>query len=297
MSMAWWLAGPPLIIAAAAFWGLSGGLSGLLIEHGWAPLLVAFCRGLIGGALILGWWLLAPGRYRRPDWRMLAASAIAGVGVAGNLGFYCISIAHTSVAVAATLLYTAPLYVYLAALVMRTERLRWPRLLALALIILGVVLLTRVFQVDPAKLSWLGILAGLGGGLSYAVFIFGFGQATRYGRPPSVLAIAFAVFVVVLLPLIDIGRAGAALGSADVGLFVALGLAGGGLSFPLYVAGLRDTSPVLASVVAMMEPVTAALFGVGVLGNTLAPLQLVGMALIIGIVTLLSVQRARSQQA
>ncbi|WP_423822249.1 DMT family transporter [Salinisphaera sp. SPP-AMP-43] len=289
-----WLAGPPLIIAAAALWGLSGGLSGLLISHGWAPLLIAFCRGAIGGVLLLCWWLATGAVRSRPDWRLITASALAGLGVAGNLSFYCVAIAHTSVSVAATLLYTAPLYVYLAALLMGTEALRWSRLLALALIMLGVVLLTRVFAVDPGQLSWIGILAGLAGGLSYAVFIFGFGQANRYGRPPTVLTIAFAVFVFVLLPLIDISRAGDALGSADLGLLVALGLAGAGLSFPLYVYGLRDTSPVLASVVAMAEPVTAALFGLLVLGDSLGALQLVGMALIIAMVTWLSVQRAKT---
>lgn len=101
------------------------------------------------------------------------------------------------------------------------------------------------------------------------------------------------MFVVALLPLIDIGRAGPALISHHLPLFLALGLTGGGLSFPLYVFGLRGTSPVLASVVAMMEPVTAALFGLVVLNGMLAPLQLVGMALIIGTMTLLSVERAR----
>ncbi len=107
------------------------------------------------------------------------------------------------------------------------------------------------------------------------------------------LTIAFAVFVVAPLPLIDIGHAGRALISHHLPLFPALGLTGGGLSLPLYVFGLRGTSPVLASVVAMMEPVTAALFGLGVLSGMLAPLQPVGMALFIGAVTLPSVERAR----
>lgn len=289
-----WLAGPPLIIAAAALWGISGGLSGLLIDHGWAPLSIAFCRGVIGGVIMLGWWLGTGGTRQLPRWRQIGSAAIAGLGVAGNLSFYCLSIAHTSVAVAATLLYTAPLYVYLAALAMCTERLRWSRVIALGLIVLGVVLLTQVFEVKPAQLSWVGILAGLAGGLSYAVFIFGFRQANRHGRPPSTLTIAFIVFMIVLLPLVDLHDIGAALGSHDLLMLIALGLAGGGLSFPLYVGGLRDTSPVLASVVAMVEPVTAALFGLAVLGDALNAMQIAGMVLIIATVTWLSVQRAQA---
>lgn len=216
----------------AALWGISGGLSGLLIDRGWEPLIVAFWRGLIGGVLALGWWPLAGGTRGRPNWRMVAPSVMAGLGVAGNLSFYCISIAHTSVAVAATLLYTAPLYVHPAALATGQERLRWTRGAALGLIMLGVVLLTNVVAVDTSQLSWLGILAGLAGGASYAVFIFGFRQASRHARPPSALAIAVAVFAVALLPLIDIGNAGPAPISHNLPLFIALSLVGGGLSFP-----------------------------------------------------------------
>jgi len=43
--------------------------------------------------------------------------------------------------------------------------------------------------------------------------------------------------------------------------------------------------------IAMVEPVTASLFGFVVLGQTLAPLQLFGMAIILVTITLLSLQR------
>lgn len=73
--------------------------------------------------------------------------------------------------------------------------------------------------------------------------------------------------------------------------FLLLGLFGAGISFYLYLPGLRRTSPSAASMIAMVEPVTASLFGFVVLGQTLAPLQLFGMAIILVTITLLSLQR------
>jgi len=72
-------------------------------------------------------------------------------------------------------------------------------------------------------------------------------------------------------------------------LFVILGVFGAGLSFILYLVGLKHTAPAVASIVAMVEPVTASLFGVVVLNETLIGVQIVGMGLILVTVTALSI--------
>nr|WP_224742642.1 DMT family transporter [Stutzerimonas kunmingensis] len=73
-------------------------------------------------------------------------------------------------------------------------------------------------------------------------------------------------------------------------MFIVLGVVGAGLSFILYIVGLRHTAPALASIVAMVEPVTASLFGVVVLDESLAALQVLGMGLILLTVTALGLQ-------
>lgn len=76
----------------------------------------------------------------------------------------------------------------------------------------------------------------------------------------------------------------------DWPLFLALGVFGAGLSFAFYINGLRTTAPAGASIVAMIEPVTATLFGVVILHESLALVQIIGMALILVTVTALSVK-------
>ncbi len=101
--------------------------------------------------------------------------------------------------------------------------------------------------------------------------------------------IAFAVLVTVLIWPGDHDQTVAALSTPDWPLFVTLGVVGAGMSFFLYIVGLHHTEPAVASIVAMIEPVTASLLGVMLLNESLAGLQLVGMGLILVSATVLSV--------
>jgi drug/metabolite transporter (DMT)-like permease len=134
-----------------------------------------------------------------------------------------------------------------------------------------------------------GVAAGLLSGLSYAVFIFGFKYAAPHGTPQAILVIAFAVLAAVLVWPGDTEQTLAVLSTPSWPLFAVLGVLGAGLSFILYIVGLNHTAPAVASIVAMVEPVTASLFGVVVLSESLAALQILGMALILLTVTALSV--------
>ena len=285
------MTGIPWIIAAAALWGVAGGLAGVLIERGWEPLVVAFYQAAIGFVCLVAWLSLQPREGLRSNRRQMFLAVLAGVGIAGNFALYFISIQHANVAIAATLMYTAPVYVYLVAFLAGLERSSWITWLCLALVIAGVVLLTGATGTAASDLTAFGIASGIGAGLAYALFIFGFKYASLHGRPHLVLVIAFFTVVACLFPFIDHAQAAAALRSVDIGWFVLLGLFGVGLSFLLYIVGLRRTPPTVASIIAMVEPVTASWFGVAVLGTVLGPVQMLGMALILVTVTYLSVRQ------
>lgn len=280
--------GTALVALAAFFWGLSGGIAAMLMEDGWSAYVVAFYRGAIGLVFVVAWLLLQRRNSGLGDPRFWFWSAVAGLGVAGNFTFYFLSIAESSVAVAATLMYTAPVFVYLVSFALRLEQVTVGKLAAIGLVMAGVVLLTQAYQLDAGSVSAAGVVAGLLSAVSYAVFIFGFAYAGRRGSPQGALTIALGVLVLVLFVPSDVGRLENALTSNAWPLFLALGVFGAGVSFMLYIVGLKTTTPTLASIVAMVEPVTAALFGVIALSESLAVPQLLGAALILVTVTVLS---------
>lgn len=277
------------VVMAAFCWGLSGGIGAILMAKGWDAFVVALYRGAIGFLFVLVWLVLRPRHSGLASRRLWFWSAIAGLGVAGNFSFYFVSIAEGSVAVAATLMYCAPVFVYLVSFALKLESatpLKWA---AIAMVMFGIVLLTGVYDIGAGGVTALGVGAGLLSGLSYAVFIFGFKYAAPHGSPQAILMIAFAGLCTILIWIADAEQTVAVLSTPVWPLFAVLGVLGAGLSFILYIVGLNHTAPAVASVVAMVEPVTASLFGVVVLKESLDGLQVFGMGLILVTVTALSV--------
>jgi len=277
------------VAVAALCWGLSGGIGAILMAEGWRAFVVAFYRGSIGLLFVLIWLALQPRGSGLASRRLWFWSVIAGLGVAGNFSFYFMSISQGSVAVAATLMYCAPVFVYLVSFALRLEYATPLKWVAIAMVMVGIVLLTGLYDVSAQSVTPLGVGAGLLAGLSYAVFIFGFKYAAPHGSPQAILVIAFVVLSLILGWLGGTGQILAVLSAPAWPLFLVLGVLGAGLSFILYIFGLNHTAPAVAAIVAMVEPVTASLFGVVVLGESLASLQLFGMGLVLITVTALSV--------
>ncbi|WP_100334120.1 EamA family transporter [Bacillus alkalisoli] len=277
------------VILAAFLWGISGGLGGFLLDMGWDPLVISFYRGAVGLVCILIWFLFQPTRLNKP---LLFWSIVAGIGVAGNFIFYFVSISEGSIAVAATLMYTAPIFVLLISFIFRLEQASLFKWLAIGFVMAGVVLLTEVYSIGSDSISMLGLVTGLGAGLSYALFIFGFKYASSHGQPQGILTIAFLVFTTITFLFIDRSEAASVFYTTDFFWMILLGIFGSGLSFFLYVVGLKRTTPTSASIVAMVEPVTASLFGLIVLSELLTVTQLGGMGIILVTVTILSLKQS-----
>jgi len=249
------------VVLAALFWGISGGIGGILIADGWDAFVVSFYRGAIGLLFVLAWLVLQPGRSGLASRKLWFWSAVAGLGVAGNFGFYFLSIEEGSVAVAATLMYCAPVFVYLASFALRLEKPTAMKLTAITVVMVGI----------------------------FGIFLFCFKNSAPHGSPQAILSIAFAVLALVLIWPAGTDGVVEVVGTEDWPLFAVLGVLGAGLSFIIYIMGLNWTAPAVASIVAMVEPVTASLFGVLVLSESLALSQLVGMGLILVTVTALSI--------
>ncbi|MGD6818290.1 DMT family transporter [Metabacillus sp. 113a] len=280
------------VMLAAICWGISGGIADILMNKGWDPIVISFYRGAVGFLCFFVWMIFRFKQNRGTSARLYLWSVLAGIGVAGNFAFYFLSIQASSVAVAATLMYTAPVFVLVISFLLRIERSTWFKWGCIAGVLAGIILLTGAYNTEALSVSFLGAATGLAAGLSYALFIFGFKNASSIGKPQTTLPIAFFSLCLILFLFMDKKEAAAALTSSDIGWLLLLGLVGAGISFILYVIGIRSTEASTASMVAMVEPVTASLFGVLLLGDQLAAVQVVGMAVILVTITVLSVRQS-----
>ncbi|REJ10945.1 DMT family transporter [Halobacillus trueperi] len=283
--------GVSLVILAAICWGVSGGIADTLMNKGWDPIVISLYRGAVGFVCFFVWFLLSMKQNRSSSSQLYIWSLLAGVGVAGNFTFYFLTIQASSVAVASTLMYTAPVFVLVISFLLRIERSTWFKWGCILGVLMGIILLTGAYNTDSISVGVLGVASGLAAGLSYALFIFGFKNASSIGKPQTTLTTAFFSFCLILLLFADMGEVASVMTSNDIGWFLLLGILGAGISFILYVIGIQWTAPTTASMVAMVEPVTASLFGFLLIGDHLTIIQLFGMVLILFTVVVLSLRK------
>ena len=92
------------------------------MADGWNAFVVSLYRGAIGLLFVLVWLALRPHGSGLANHRLWFWSAIAGLGVAGNFAFSFVRIAEGTVAVAATLMYCATVFVYPVSFALRLDR-------------------------------------------------------------------------------------------------------------------------------------------------------------------------------
>jgi len=128
-----------------------------------------------------------------------------------------------------------------------------------------------------AVLCW-----GLSGGIG--------GVVMARGWDPFVIAFyRGAIGLLCFLAWLSLGPRGDGLGSRRLRgwrVLAGLGVAG---NFAFYFLSIAHGSVAVAAVVAMVEPVTAVVFGVAILNESLAASQILDMVLILATVTALSV--------
>lgn len=282
------ITGSVKILIAATLWGIAGGIGGVLISNDWNPVVISLYRSVL--TLLFGLVWLAFSRvgdeFREP--RLWIWSFLAGLGVSGAFSFYFFGMTHGSVPVAATLLYSAPVFVVVGGILFCHEQITLRSLVALFLVSIGVALLAGVSSHQVAATGVVGTVAGLLSGLCYAIFISAFRNASHYGSAQSVMVVAFAVACVLLFLVAGNSTWVTPIVGREFTQLLALGVLGGGPAFWLYIEGLRDSSARLAAYSGMAEPITASLFGVLVLGQSLSLLQAAGVMIVVITVTTIS---------
>ncbi|MDR7486448.1 MAG: EamA family transporter [Armatimonadota bacterium] len=277
--------------AAAATWGTLGLASRSLFAAGMTPLDAATWRA-VGGCVLLLLYGLATDRraLRVPTGDLPLFAAYGLVGVAGFMTVYYTAIALTTVATAAVLLYTAPAWVVLLARLLFGEPLSRPKAAAVAAVVAGCALVAG--GGGPLRPSGLGVLAGLGAGLTYSLYsIFGKAALRRYA-PLTTVIYALGVGGIVLL----LAAGGLPPVPAAAVAPLAYTVAGPtALAYLLYTSGLRRVEAGRASVVATIEPVVAAAGSAVLLREPLGPAQWLGAALVLAGVLVVQGGRATSE--
>lgn len=256
---------------AALLWGLGGALAGRFMREIPPEVLIPL-------RFLLSFLLLLPLVLARPP-HPAERRRLLGVGLAlsGAQAFYYLAIHATTVATGIFLQYLAPSLLTLYAL-LKGERLPGRALFGVGLALLGAYLL--VVGPEGLRGGALGVAYGLLSAVSFAAY-----AAFAHGlRTPAFVALGVATGVGALLSLPVLGLHGEkvlALGPAQWGAVAYLVTLGTVVPFGLFLLGVRTLPARTATLVAMLEPLSGALFAWPLAGEPLRPEALLGGGMIL----------------
>lgn len=218
--------------------------------------------------------LLNPGRRQ-----ILISLALGMAGYAVFSTLYFKSIEGISVPLAAMLLYTFPIFTNLFAHFLFKERMSRPQVLSLVLAVFGLVFLLWGPLVVNSKAA---IFFGLGSGFTYAIYVLISGRVQREIHPLSsslyvIMGAGLALFAFHRPSFEHLSQLNLIQLTCVVGLAVVSTI--GPLTF--FLAGLQRLPTGQASIIAMIEPVVAAIAGGFLLGESLSGSQWIGAALVL----------------
>ena len=283
-----------MIASAAALWGTIGIFRVRLGGFGLDSLQLVALRVTVSALAMVAVLLIKDPKLLKIRLRDLWMFLGTGVVSLACFNFcYCTAMQLTSLSVAAALLYTSPIFVLVFSAILFKERFTAKKAAALLLTFSGCLLVTGVFQ-GSGSVSALGILAGLGSGLGYALYtIFGSYALKRYNTL-TITAYTFVFAAAGTLPLSRPAEIAACLASWEGAVWsAAFGLATCVLPYLLYTKGLSCVPAGKAAIVATLEPVVAAGIGIFVFQEDPSPAKLAGIALILGSIVLLNLRKKK----
>lgn len=274
-------------ISSMAF-GTLGVITTLAYRQGVTPLPLLTWRFFFA-ALILGTIALQrnPRALRVPAKDLVRYFALSVLGFGAASLAYFLALKHADAAIITALLYAYPAFVTIGASVFYRESIPSSRWLAIAVIFIGCVLILNVFG-GSGQVDAIGAALGLVAAIAYAAFNL-MSQRWLPGRSSMTMmsftfgfsALAFAVLTVVtggidgLLEWRD-WTAGA---WSYMGLLVALPTITASL---LYLRGVRQLGASQSGIISTLEPLFTVALAWMLLGEQLAPIQLLGVILIVG---------------
>jgi len=266
----------------------------LVTDFDMPPLVLAFWRNAIVVATLIPVMLLFNRKLLRVGRTHIPFLTVFGLMLAGFNGLWAISVAQNGAAVATVMVYCSVAYTAILGWKFLGESLGTLKFGAIILCLGGCALISGALSASAWQSNLLGVVAGLLTGLCYTAYsLMGRVTSNRAISPWTTLLYIFA-FAGMFLLLANLSGGlipGSAATPADLfwlgrsiegwTVMILLGAIPtvGGYGFYNVSLTLLDAS--VANIIVSLEPLFTAVFAFALLGETLAPVQILGSALLL----------------
>ncbi len=220
------------------------------------------------------------------------------LGVAASNYLYYFAIQKTNVATAIILQYTAPVWVLLYLVARGLQKPTLQRVAAVGLAVVGSALAIGLAGSGGFRLNSAGVAAALLAACSFAFYnLAGHSMLARYDRWKVLVwtLLAASSFWIVVNPPWKIAAAHYSSGQwLFLLVFSMLSVLG---PFSFYFAGLQHLEPTSAVVASCLEPVFSIVITAIVLGETVRPLQALGIVIVLAAIVLVQMPDRAAREA
>ena len=242
---------------------------------------IVLLRTMIGSILLIALFLLNKGRFqfyrRKKDFLFLA---ISGMAMGISWMFLYEAYQQIGVSLSSLLYYCGPVIVMALSPLLFREKLTLPKIFGFALVLLGLVLVNGNIVGDTQS-HW-GILCGILSAVMYAFMVICNKKALQItGMENATLQLTVS-FLTVAVFVTAVKGIQVDATSADLPWILLLGLVSTGIGCYFYFSSINDLPVQTVAICGYLEPLSAVVFSVLLLKESMSLAQVIGAVLIIG---------------
>ena len=242
---------------------------------------IVLLRTMIGSILLIALFLLNKGHFqfyrRKKDFLFLAISSMA-MGISWM--FLYEAYQQIGVSLSSLLYYCGPVIVMALSPLLFREKLTLPKIFGFALVLLGLVLVNGNIVGDTQS-HW-GILCGILSAVMYAFMVICNKKALQItGMENATLQLTVS-FLTVAVFVTAVKGIQVDATSADLPWILLLGLVSTGIGCYFYFSSINDLPVQTVAICGYLEPLSAVVFSVLLLKESMSLAQVIGAVLIIG---------------
>ncbi|KIL49104.1 EamA family transporter [Jeotgalibacillus campisalis] len=274
------------VLLAAVLWGTTGTAQSYAPD-GTHPVVFGTIRLAIGGLFLL-LYVGFQGKWSVHNWPVKTVF-LAALCMAFYQPFFFSAVSLTGIAVGTVIaIGSAPVIAGILewSFYRRTPQKNWWAATGLA--IGGCILLFA--NQDSVQIDPLGIGLALLAGASFAGYTLVSKQLLITHTPDTVVAVVFTLSALFLLPLLLVYDLSWITQVNGLATSIYIGIFATAIAYLLFATGLKNVQASTAVTLSLAEPLTAALLGVFLIGESLSILSWTGVGLLFGAILVLSIK-------
>lgn len=245
---------------------------------------LAMSRGFIGALFILGFMKFKQMKVSFESIKKnLFPILLSGVFLGFNWILLFEAYEYTTVAIATLCYYMAPIIVIVVSFILFKENITKKKAICILFAIVGMILVSGVFDTKQGDIQFKGILLGLGAAVLYASVVLMNKQIKEINAyDKTVVQLSTAAIVLIPYILFTENVSGIQLDGLSFMMLVLVGIVHTGIAYALYFSSMKDLEAQTIALYSYIDPCVAIFLSAFVLREQLSLLGIVGAIIVLG---------------